>query len=95
MNIAWFRDLVLCILGLGATLVVIFIAVLAFLFYKRCKPILDSLEATTKSVENLTSAVESKVAGPLAQIGAVIQGINQAIGLIKIFTQRKKEDDNE
>ena len=95
MSIEWFRDLVVCIFGLGATLAVIFIAVLAFLFYKRVRRILDSIETTAKTVENISSVVESMVAGPLAEVAAVVQGICQAIDLVKHFIKMKKEDENE
>ena len=92
MSIDWFRDLVICIFGLGATVVVIFLAVLALLLYRRLKPILDSVKATTKTVENLSSTVETEVARPLAQVAAFVQGIRQAVGLVKGFTKKKEED---
>jgi len=95
VSIEWFRDLVLCIFGLGATIAVIFIAVVVFLLYRRLKPVLDSLKATTKTVENLSSCVEVEVAKPLAQVAAFVQGIRQAVSLVSRFTKRKEEDRNE
>lgn len=95
MSIEWFRDLVLCIFGLGATVVVIFLAVLAFLLYRRLRPILNSVKATTKTVEDLSSCVEVEVARPLAQVAAFIQGIRQAVGLVSRFTKKKEEDGDE
>ena len=95
MSIEWFRDLVVCIFGLGVTVVVIFLAVLAFILYRRLKPVLDSLRATTKTVENLSSCVEMEVARPLAQVAAFIQGIRQAVSLVGRFTKRKEEDSDE
>ncbi len=92
MSIEWFRDLVLSIFGLGATIAVIFIAVVVFLLYRRLKPVLDSLKATTKTVENLSSCVEVEVAKPLAQVAAFVQGIRQAVSLVSRFTKRKEED---
>lgn len=92
MSIEWFSDLVICIFGLAVTVAVIFLAVLAFLFYRRLRPVLDSLKATTKTVENLSSCVEVEVAGPLAQVAAFVQGIRQAVGLVRGFTKRKEED---
>jgi len=91
VNITWFRDLVLCIFGLGATAGVIILVVLAFLLYFRIKPILDSIKATTKTIENISTSVEDEVAKPIAQAVAFIQGIRQAIGLVSRFT--KKEED--
>ncbi len=95
MSIEWFRDLVLCIFGLGVTAVAIFLAVLAFLLYRRLSPVLDSLKATTRTVENLSSCVEVEVARPLAQVAAFVQGIRQAVSLVSRFAKRKEEDRNE
>jgi hypothetical protein len=95
VSIEWFRDLVVCIFGLGATVAVIFIAVLAFLLYRRLRPVLDSLKATTKTVENLSSCVEVEVARPLAQVAAFVQGIRQAVSLVSGFTKRKEGDGDE
>ena len=95
MDIEWFRDLVVCIFGLGATVVVIFLGVLAFICYRRLRPVLDSLKKTTKTVENISSCVEAEVVGPLAQVAAFIQGIRQASGLIGRFTKKKEADSNE
>ena len=92
MDIEWFRDLVICILGLGGTVAVIILAVLAILFYLRISPALDSLKKTTKTVENLSSCVEAEVVGPLSQVAAFVQGIRQAVGLFSRFS--KKREDN-
>ncbi len=92
MSIDWFRDLVICIFGLGATVVVIFLAVLAFLLYLRVRPILDSVKTTTKTVENISSCVEEEVVKPLAQVAAFVQGIRQAVSLVGRFTKKKEED---
>ena len=92
MSIEWFRDLVVCIFGLGATVAVIFLAVLALLFYRRLRPVLDSLKATTKTVENLSSCVEVEVARPLSQVAAFVQGIRQALELVGRLTKKKEED---
>ena len=95
MSIEWFRDLVVCIFGLGATVVVLFLAVLAFLFYRRLRPVLDSVKATTKTVENLSSCVGVEVAKPLAQVAAFVQGIRQAVDLVGRFTKKKEGDRDE
>ncbi|HUT68190.1 MAG TPA: hypothetical protein VMW86_06535 [Dehalococcoidales bacterium] len=92
MSIEWFRDLVVCIFGLGATVAVIILVVLAFLLYFRLAPILNSLKATTRTVENISSCVEEEVAKPLAQVAAFVQGIRQAIGLVSRFKRKKEED---
>ncbi len=92
MSIEWFRDLVLCIFGLGVTVVAIFLAVLAFKTYQRLRPVLDSLKQTTKTVASLSSCVEVEVARPLAQLAAFVQGVRQAVSLVSRFAKRKEED---
>ncbi len=90
MSIEWFRDLAIVILGLGATVVLIFIGVLAFLLYRKLRPILNSLKATTKTVENISSTVEEEVSRPLAQVAAFVQGISQVVSLVSRFSRRKE-----
>ena len=95
MNIEWFRDLVVCIFGLGTAIATVFIAVLAFLLYRRLRPILDSLKAATKTVENISSCVEEEVARPLAQLAAFVQGMSQVVSLISRFSRRKEGGRND
>jgi len=92
VDIEWFRDLVVCIFGLGATVAVIILVVLAFILFVKIKPILDSVKATTRTVENISSCVEEEVARPLAQVAAFVQGIRQAAGMFSRFTKKKEED---
>jgi hypothetical protein len=92
VSIEWFRDLVICIFGLGATLVIVFLAVLAALIYLRIRPIIDSIKATTKTVEKITYCVEEEVVKPISKVAALIQGIQQAVSMVGRF-KKKKEDD--
>ena len=95
MSIEWFRDLVVCIFGLGATVAIVFIAVLVFLLYRKIRPVLDSLKATTKTVENISSCVEKEVATPLARVAAIVQGVSQAVTFASRFSKRKEGGRNE
>ena len=92
MDISWFRDLVICVFGLGATIAVIVIAVLAFMFCVRVRPVIDSLKATMKTVENISQSVEEEVARPLAQVAVFFQGVRQAITLVRGFTRNREDD---
>ncbi len=94
MSIEWFRDLAIVILGLGVTIVAIFIGVLAFMLYRKLRPILDSVKTTTKTVENISSTVAEEVSRPLAQLAAFVQGIRQAISLFSGFSRRKEGGKN-
>ena len=91
MSIMWFRDLALVILGFGATVVLIFLAVLAYLIYRQLGPMLESSKVAMARLENLTSSVEEEVVRPLAQVAAFVQGIRQAVSLVRRFTQKREE----
>ncbi len=92
MGIEWFRDLVVCIFGLGATVAVIILVVLAFILFIRIQPIIKSLKTTTRTVENISSCVEEEVVKPIAQVAAFVQGIRQAVSMVGRFTRKKEED---
>ena len=95
MDIQWFRDLAVCILGFGATLVIIFMGILVLLLYRRLKPILDSAKAAAKTVENISSCVEEEVARPLGQVAAFVQGIRQAFNMFGKFSRGKEGGEND
>jgi len=92
VSIEWFRDLVIIIWGLGSTVVIIIIGVLAIMFYRRMRPALDSLKTTTKTVESITSVVSENVVGPLSKVVAFVQGARQAINLVSQLRNKKEED---
>jgi hypothetical protein len=93
VSIEWFRDLVIIIFGLSATAAFIILVVLAFLFYFRLKPLLDSMKKTASTVAKITSTVETEMAGPMVQIMSFVQGIRQAIGLFKGVFRKEEEED--
>jgi hypothetical protein len=94
VDIGWFRDLVLCIFGLSATVAIIILVVLAFLFYFRLKPLLDSMKRMAGTVAKITDTVETEMAGPMAQIISFVQGCRQAIGLFNRFFRREEEEED-
>ena len=94
MNIEWLRDLAIVILGFGAIVVIIFIGVLVFLLYRRLRPILDSVKATTKTMRDISSCVEEEVTRPLIQVASFVQGIRQAVGMVSQFSKKKGEKKN-
>ena len=90
MSIDWFRDLVICIFGLVAAGVLIFIAVLSFLLYRRVRVILDSVKATSKTIQGLSSYVGDEVVKPVIEVAAIIQGVRQGIDTISRFFKKKE-----
>jgi hypothetical protein len=88
VGIDWFRDLVICVFGLVATGVFIFIAVLLFLLYRRVRAILDSVKATSRTIQDVTSYVGDEVVKPVIEVAAIIQGIRQGIDTIGKFFKK-------
>ena len=94
MSIEWFRDLVICIAGLVSAGAIIFVAVLAYSCYRRARPILDSINATTATVQGISSCVRDEVARPLAEVVAIIQGVSQGINAAtRLFKKQKGGSD--
>lgn len=90
MDITWLRDLAISISGLVLTAVLIFIAVLAYLLYRRARSILDSMKIVSRNIEGISSFVTDEVAKPVIQVVAFAQGIRQGISAFsKLF--KKKE----
>ncbi len=75
MSIEWVRDLIICILGLVATGVLIFLAVLAYSLYRRIKPVVDTARAISRTV---------------AQVVALVQSIRQGIATFSQFFRKKE-----
>jgi len=90
MSIEWFRDLVICISGLVFTLVVMLLAVLAFLLYKKTGRVLSSIEATTNTIHEMSSTVRDEVIKPIVQVAALVRGISQGIDLAREFFRKKQ-----
>lgn len=90
MGIEWYRDLIICISGLVAAGVLIFIAVLFYTLYHRARTILDLLHETSTTIQGLTSYVGDEVVKPLIQLVALIQGIRQGIEAITKFFKKEE-----
>jgi len=95
MSIDWFRDLIICIFGLVAAGALIFIAVLSFLLYRRVRVILDSVKATSKTIQGLSSYVGDEVVKPVIEVAAIIQGVRQGIDTISRFFKKKEGGKND
>ncbi len=92
MDIAWFRDLVICIFGLVVSLVAIFIAVLSYLLYTRVKSVLDSMKTASSIINEICSAVQDEIIGPIVQLVALIRGVFQGIDLVsRLFKKEAQE----
>lgn len=90
MSIDWFRDLIISIAGVLVIIVLLFIAVLTFLLYRRAKVILDSMKTTSQNIAGISTYVTSEVAKPLIQVVAFIQGVRQGVNAIsRLFCKKE------
>lgn len=109
MGIEWFRDLIICILGVITIAVLILFAVLVCSIYKksqyllatidliceRANSILDNIESTTETVHGIVTNIKEAVVNPVAQIIAIIQGVRQGINLVSNLFKKEEETQNE
>jgi len=109
MGIEWFRDLIICILGVITIAVLILFAVLVYSIYRksqyllatidliceRANSILDNIESTTETVHGIVSNIKEAVVNPVAQIIAIIQGIRQGINLVSNLFKKEEDTKNE
>ncbi len=93
MSLECFRDLIISIFGLVATGVLIFIAVLLYSLYHRARSILDSVKATVRTIQWVTSYIE-EVAKPVIQVVALIRGIRQGVSTISKFFEKEEGGKN-
>lgn len=91
MDIGWFRDLVICIAGLVITGMVILIGVLSYLLYNRLRAVLNSVEATSATIHEISSAVRDEVVKPVVQLTSLIRGISQGVDMVSRFFKKEQE----
>jgi uncharacterized protein (UPF0333 family) len=89
MDMAWFRDLSITILGLVTTIVLIFASILGYRLYRKAKSVLQLAESTMQSAEDIVDLVKDFIK-PILPIIAIIQGICGGLG--NIGNMFKKED---
>lgn len=91
MDIGWFRDLIICISGVVMIVVFIFVAVLAYSFYHRARVVLDSIEATSTTLQRISNEVSDEVVKPVIQAVALIRGLRQGIDTISRLFRKQQE----
>jgi hypothetical protein len=94
MDMAWFRDLSITILGFVTTAVLIFASILGYRLYRKAKSALQLAEAAAKKAYDTVTVVQEFIK-PLLPIISLIQGICGGLGGIsKIFNKGNNEGGN-
>lgn len=103
MGIEWYRDLVICIMGIITIVTLIFIASLFFFLYRKIKLltnkinilsdkanyIVDNVQATTQNVQGIVANFKETMSSPINQICAIVNGIRQGTKLVnRLFTKQ-------
>ena len=91
MDMAWFRDLSITLLGMIASGVLIFGAVLAYRLYHEAKIAIEAVKLTTKTAQETVSAARDAIT-PILPILLLIEGIRGGFkGIGKMFTRQNNE----
>jgi hypothetical protein len=94
MDMTWFRDLSITILGFVTTAVLIFASILGYRLYRKAKSALQLAEAAAKKAYDTVTVVQEFIK-PLPSIISLIQGICGGLGGIsKIFNKGNNEGGN-
>jgi Mg2+/Co2+ transporter CorB len=94
VGIEWFRDLSVTILCFVTTAVIILIAILIFLLYRKAKSALQLAESAAKKAYDTVTIIQEFIK-PLLPIISLIQGICGGLGGIsKIFSKGNNEGGN-
>ena len=93
MTIDWVRDLIICVVGVVATGVLIFVAVLSYSLYHRTRSILDSVKTISRTVQTTSSYVRDEVTKPLIEVATIIQGVRQGIDAVSMLVRRSRKQE--
>jgi hypothetical protein len=95
MDIEWFRDLSVAILGFVTTAILIFAAVLAFRLYRIIKSTLSLVKEASKYAYDTVTLVQEGIKQLLSML-ALIQGIRGGFqGVSEIFKKESKQGGKE
>ena len=94
MELSSWRDIILIIWGLVATVSMVFISVILFLFYRKTSSVLDSTDLMVARVGNIVDYLEKEVIRPVSRFGTMIQGIMQGISIFgSVFNKKEVQDE--
>ena len=91
MDLSIWRDIILIIWGLVATVAIVFIAVILFLFYRRMVSVLDSTDLLVDRVGGIVDYVDKELVTPIRQLGTMVQGIIQGVSIFSSIFRRKED----
>jgi Mg2+/Co2+ transporter CorB len=92
MDMAWFRDLSITIMGFVITVVFIIVAIVVYKLYGAATSTMKSVRAASKDVSDTVSIVREAIK-PFVMIMTMIQAIRQ--GFEQVTRKNKKQEEDE
>ena len=93
MELSFWRDIILIIWGSVATVAIVFIAIIIFLYYRKTIAVLDSTDLVVAKISNIVDQAHKEVIKPVTQFGTMIQGIIQGISIFSSIFKKKDGKD--
>jgi hypothetical protein len=93
LELAALRDTILIIWGLVATVAIVFIAVMLFLFYHNIISLLKSTDLMVAKVSDIVGYVDNEFVRPVNRFSLMMQGVIQGLSIFASIFKRK-EDQN-
>jgi hypothetical protein len=92
MDLSYLRDIMLIIWAGVATVAIIFIAVILFLYYRRTVSLLDSTELMVARVSDVADYINCELVEPVSQFGTMVRGIIKGISILgNIFKKKERK----
>ncbi len=89
------RDLIIIIYGVIGIIALILWTILGIWLFRRARPILDNVQATSGNIRNMVENIKEKIIDPAAQFMAMIMGVRQIIEFIKQLFKKGQGGSNE
>ena len=94
MELSYWRDVILIIWGLVATIAIVFISVILFLFYRKTISVLESTDLMVAKASNIMDYLNREVVRPVSRFGTMVQGIIQGVSIFgSIFKKKENQDE--
>jgi len=95
VDLSSWRDVILIIWGSVATVAIVFIAVILFLFYRKTVSLLESTDLMVARAGDIVEYINKEVLRPVNRFGTMVQGIIQGVSIFGSIFKKKKEVQDE
>jgi hypothetical protein len=94
VDLSFWRDVILIIWGSVATVAIVFIAVILFLFYRKTVSLLESTDLMVAKASDIVEYINKEVLRPVNRFGTMVQGIIQGVSIFgSIFKKKEVQDE--